>query len=71
MVAAMAQMAQRYRLPVLRHGRCTDASFPDAQAAAEVAFSCLASATVGANLIHDAGSWSITARWPRRRSWCW
>jgi trimethylamine---corrinoid protein Co-methyltransferase len=57
MVAAMAQMAQRYRLPFFGTAGCSDAKFPDAQAAAEVAFSCLASAAVGANLIHDAGSW--------------
>ena len=57
MVAAMAQMAQRYRLPFFGTAGCSDAKFPDAQAAAEVAFSCLASALVGANLIHDAGSW--------------
>ncbi len=57
MVAAMAQMAQRYRLPFFGTAGCSDAKFPDAQAAAEVAFSCLSSALVGANLIHDAGSW--------------
>ncbi len=57
MVAAMAQMAQHYRLPFFGTAGCSDAKFPDPQAAAEVAFSCLASALVGANLIHDAGSW--------------
>jgi trimethylamine--corrinoid protein Co-methyltransferase len=57
MVAAMAQMAQHYKLPFFGTAGCSDAKFPDAQAAAEVAFSCLASALVGANLIHDAGSW--------------
>lgn len=57
MVAAMAQMAQYYELPFFGTAGCSDAKFPDAQAAAEVAFSCLASALVGANLIHDAGSW--------------
>ena len=57
MVAAMAQMAQYYRLPFFGTAGCSDAKFPDAQAAAEVAFSCLSSALVGANLIHDAGSW--------------
>jgi trimethylamine--corrinoid protein Co-methyltransferase len=57
MVAAMAQLAQRYRLPFFGTAGCSDAKFPDAQAAAEVAFSCLSSALVGANLIHDAGSW--------------
>jgi trimethylamine--corrinoid protein Co-methyltransferase len=55
MVAAMAQIAQHYRLPFFGTAGCSDAKFPDAQAAAEAAFSCLASALVGANLIHDAG----------------
>jgi trimethylamine--corrinoid protein Co-methyltransferase len=57
MVGAMAQMAQYYKLPFFGTAGCSDAKFPDAQAAAEVAFSCLASALVGANLVHDAGSW--------------
>jgi trimethylamine--corrinoid protein Co-methyltransferase len=57
MVGAMAQMAQHYHLPFFGTAGCSDAKFPDAQAAAETAFSCLASALVGANLIHDAGSW--------------
>jgi trimethylamine--corrinoid protein Co-methyltransferase len=57
MVGAMAQLAQHYRLPFFGTAGCSDAKFPDAQAAAEVAFSCLASALVGANLVHDAGSW--------------
>jgi trimethylamine--corrinoid protein Co-methyltransferase len=55
MVAAMAQMAQHYRLPFFGTAGCSDAKFPDAQAAAEATFSCLASALVGANLIHDSG----------------
>ncbi|MGD2026899.1 MAG: trimethylamine methyltransferase family protein [Anaerolineales bacterium] len=57
MTAAMAQMAQDYQLPFFGTAGATDAKFPDAQAAAEVAFSCLSSALMGANLIHDAGSW--------------
>jgi trimethylamine--corrinoid protein Co-methyltransferase len=57
MVAAMAQLAQKYQLPFFGTAGCTDSKFPDAQAAAEVAFSCLSSALVGANLVHDAGSW--------------
>ncbi len=55
MVAAMAQLAQHYQLPFFGTAGCSDAKFPDPQAAAEAAFSCLASALVGANLIHDAG----------------
>ncbi|MCX6028071.1 MAG: trimethylamine methyltransferase family protein [Chloroflexi bacterium] len=57
MTAALAQMAQHYRLPFFGTAGCSDAKFPDPQAAAEVAFSCLSSALAGANLIHDAGSW--------------
>jgi trimethylamine--corrinoid protein Co-methyltransferase len=57
MVAAMAQMAQYYQLPFFGTAGCTDAKFPDPQAAAEVAFSCLSSALSGANLIHDAAAW--------------
>jgi trimethylamine--corrinoid protein Co-methyltransferase len=55
MIAALAQMAQFYQLPFFGTAGCSDAKFPDAQAAAEAAFSCLASALVGANLIHDSG----------------
>jgi trimethylamine--corrinoid protein Co-methyltransferase len=55
MVAALAQMAQHYRLPFFGTAGCSDAKFADAQAAAEAAFSCLASALVGANLVHDSG----------------
>ena len=55
MVAAMAQMAQHYRLPFFGTAGCSDAKVPDAQAAAEAAFSCLSSALSGANLIHDSG----------------
>lgn len=55
MVAALAQMAQHYQLPFFGTAGCSDAKFPDAQAAAEATFSCLASALVGANLVHDSG----------------
>jgi trimethylamine--corrinoid protein Co-methyltransferase len=55
MVAAMAQTAQYYRLPFFGTAGCSDAKFPDAQAAAEAAFSCLSSALSGANLVHDSG----------------
>ncbi|MBS1253454.1 MAG: Glycine betaine methyltransferase [Anaerolineales bacterium] len=55
MVAALAQMAQHYKLPFFGTAGCSDAKFPDAQAAAEAAFSCLSSALSGANLVHDAG----------------
>jgi len=55
MVAGLAQMAQYYRLPFFGTAGCSDAKFPDAQSAAEAAFSCLSSALSGANLIHDSG----------------
>jgi len=55
MVAALAQMAHYYGLPFMGTGGCSDAKFPDPQAAAEAAFSCLSSALSGANLIHEPG----------------
>ena len=55
MVAVMAQLAQRYALPFFGTAGCSDAKFPDAQAAAEATFSCLSSALSGANLVHDSG----------------
>lgn len=55
MVAALAQMAQYYTVPFFGTAGCSDAKFPDAQAAAEAAFSCLSSALSGANLVHDVG----------------
>lgn len=57
MVGALAQMAQHYRLPFFGTAGASDAKVPDAQAGAEAAFSCLASAAAGANLVHDAASW--------------
>lgn len=55
MAAAMAQLAQFYGLPFFGTAGCSDAKFPDPQAAAEAAFSCLSSALAGANLVHDSG----------------
>ena len=55
MVAALAKMAQYYKLPFFGTAGCSDAKFPDPQAAAEAAYSCLSSALSGANLIHDCG----------------
>ena len=55
MVAALAQMAQYYTVPFFGTAGCSDAKFPDAQAAAEAVFSCLSSALSGANLVHDVG----------------
>lgn len=55
MNAAMAQLAQFYRLPFFGTAGCSDAKFPDPQAAVEATFSCLSSALAGANLVHDPG----------------
>jgi trimethylamine--corrinoid protein Co-methyltransferase len=55
MVAAMAKVAQYYKLPFFGIAGCSDAKFPDPQAAAEAAYSCLSSALSGANLVHDCG----------------
>jgi trimethylamine--corrinoid protein Co-methyltransferase len=55
MTAALSQIAQHYGLPFFGTAGCSDAKFPDPQAAAEAAFSCLSSGLSGANLIHDCG----------------
>jgi trimethylamine--corrinoid protein Co-methyltransferase len=55
MVAAMAKMAHYYELPFFGTGGCSDAKFPDPQAAAEATYSCLSSALSGADLVHDCG----------------
>ncbi|MBA7674556.1 Glycine betaine methyltransferase [subsurface metagenome] len=55
MVAAMSQIAQQYKIPFFGTAGCSDAKFPDPQAATEAAFSCLSSALSGANLVHDSG----------------
>lgn len=55
MSTAMAQLAQFYKLPSFGTAGCSDAKFPDAQAAAEATFSCQSSIFSGANLVHDCG----------------
>jgi trimethylamine--corrinoid protein Co-methyltransferase len=57
MTAALAQMAQYYRLPFFGTAGATDAKFCDAQAGAEAAFQCLTAAAIGSGLVHDCGSW--------------
>jgi len=57
MTAALAQMAQHYRLPFFGTAGATDAKFCDAQAGAEATFQCLTAATIGSGLVHDCGSW--------------
>jgi len=56
MTAAMAQMAQHYKLPFFGTAGCSDAkSDDDPQAVIEATFSCLSSGLSGANLVHDFG----------------
>jgi trimethylamine--corrinoid protein Co-methyltransferase len=55
MSAALAQMARFYNLPFFGTAGCSDAKFPDPQAAVEATYSCLSSALCGAGLIHDCG----------------
>jgi len=57
MTAAMAQMAQFYRLPFFGTAGATDAKFCDAQAGAEAACQIFSAATVGSGLVHDCSSW--------------
>jgi trimethylamine--corrinoid protein Co-methyltransferase len=57
MTAAMAQMAQNYRLPFFGTAGATDAKFCDAQAGAEAALQILSAATAGSGLVHDCSSW--------------
>ena len=57
MTAAMAQMAQHYRLPFFGTAGATDAKFCDAQAGAEAALQILSAATAGSGLVHDCSSW--------------
>lgn len=57
MTAAMAQMAQHYRLPFFGTAGATDAKYCDAQAGAEAALQILSAATAGSGLVHDCSSW--------------
>jgi trimethylamine--corrinoid protein Co-methyltransferase len=57
MTAALAQMAQHYRVPFFGTAGTTDAKFCDAQAGAEAAFQILTAAATGSGLVHDCGSW--------------
>ena len=57
MKATMSQMAQFYQLPFFGTAGASDAKFPDTQAGVEAAFSLLSAGLIGANLVHDAGSW--------------
>jgi len=55
MASAMAQLAHSYNIPFFGMSGCSDAKFPDSQAAVEATFSCLCSAMSGANMVHDNG----------------
>ena len=57
MTAALAQMAQYYRVPFFGTSGATDAKFCDAQAGAESALQILTAAATGSGLVHDCGSW--------------
>ena len=52
--AAMAQMAQFYRLPIYNSAGMTDAKVPDIQAGFEKAMSAVLAALAGSNFIHHA-----------------
>ena len=52
--AAMAQMAQFYRLPIYNSAGMTDAKIPDVQAGFEKAMSAVLAALAGSNFIHHA-----------------
>jgi trimethylamine--corrinoid protein Co-methyltransferase len=54
-LAAQAQLAQAVGLPTWGLAGATDSKLIDAQAGAEAAFSMLAQALAGLNLIHDVG----------------
>jgi trimethylamine---corrinoid protein Co-methyltransferase len=57
MTAALAQMAQHYRLPFFGTAGATDAKRCDAQAGAEAALQILSAAAAGSGLVHDCSSW--------------
>ena len=52
--AAMAQIAQFYRLPIYNSAGMTDAKIPDIQAGFEKAMSAVLAALAGSNFIHHA-----------------
>lgn len=55
MTAAYGDVARFYGLPCWGTAGCADAKTPDQEAGIESAFSCLAQALGGINLIHDVG----------------
>lgn len=54
MNAALAQLAQFYKLPLYSTGGISDSKEPDQQAGFEKGISCLLPALAGANFIHEA-----------------
>ncbi|UQZ88227.1 hypothetical protein C4J81_02970 [Deltaproteobacteria bacterium Smac51] len=57
MVGALAQMAQRYKLPFYGTAGCTDSQVVDIQAGVEGALQDLVSASIGEGLVHDTHCW--------------
>lgn len=57
MVGAMAQLAQRYKLPFYGTAGCTDSQVVDIQAATEGSLQDLIAASVGEGLVHDTHCW--------------
>ncbi len=55
MASAMSQLAHSYNIPFFGMSGCSDAKFPDSQAAVEATFSSLSSSLSGANMVHDNG----------------
>ena len=55
LTAAYGDVARFYGFPTWGTAGCTDAKNPDQQAGIESAFSCLAQALGGINIIHDVG----------------
>jgi trimethylamine--corrinoid protein Co-methyltransferase len=57
MGAALAQLAQRYRLPLFSTSGCSDSQVVDIQAALEGGLQDLISAAMGEGLVHDVHCW--------------
>jgi len=55
LAAGLANVAQFMKIPMFSTAGCTDSKCMDAQAGIESAFSILAAALSGANLVHDVG----------------
>jgi trimethylamine--corrinoid protein Co-methyltransferase len=67
MNAAMAQMAQFYRVPIYNSAGMTDAETPDIQAGFEKAMSVVLAALAGSNFIHHAAGMLMSMNAVSRR----